>query len=81
MPRLAGVVATGAPYHVTQRGNLRRTIFEFAVYLRLLASNCESNSPSIRGFCFSYYLFLAHEVRRIVRVALTLVLGVLWIRT
>jgi len=55
MARLARVVATGFPHHVTQRGNARRTIFESdtdrLVYLNLLQSNCELHALSVLGFC------------------------------
>lgn len=55
MARLACVVATGVPHHVTQRGNARRLVFESdadrLVYLRLLESNCQLHALSVLGFC------------------------------
>ena len=55
MARLARVVTTGVPHHVTQRGNARRLVFESdadrLVYLRLLESNCQLHALSVLGFC------------------------------
>ena len=46
VPRIARVVAVGAPHHVTQRGNNRQKVFFSAadrgIYLSLLGSHCPS---------------------------------------
>ena len=55
MARMARVVATGVPHHVTQRGNSRRQVFETdsdrLVYLQLLRLNCQAHELSVLGFC------------------------------
>jgi putative transposase len=55
MARLARVVATDLPHHVTQRGNARQVIFgsdgDRLVYLQLLESNCQFHGLSMLGFC------------------------------
>ena len=55
MARLAGVVATHAPHHVTQRGNARQFIFESdpdrLVYLDLLRQHCRLHRLSLVGYC------------------------------
>jgi len=55
MARLARVVATGVPHHVTQRGSARRLIFDGdadrLVYLKLLAAECRLQKLSLLGFC------------------------------
>ena len=55
MPRLARVVATGLPHHVTQRGNYRQNVFssdtDRLTYLGLL---CEYSRPAglrLIGYC------------------------------
>ncbi|MGB0670344.1 MAG: transposase [Rhodospirillales bacterium] len=55
MARLARVVLSNIPHHVTQRGNGRaRTFFsdaDYAFYRDLLAEHCRQNEISILGWC------------------------------
>lgn len=55
MPRLARVLAVDTPYHVTQRGNARRAVFETdsdrLVYMSLLQEFARLHRLSILGYC------------------------------
>lgn len=55
VPRIARVVAVGAPHHVTQRGNNRQQVFFSAadrrVYLSLLGSHCRRWKLTLLGYC------------------------------
>src|SRR5271157_6014290 len=55
MPRLARVLAVDTPYHVTQRGNARRAVFETdsdrLVYLSLLQEFARLYRLNILGYC------------------------------
>src|SRR5579864_1606293 len=55
MARLARVVTTDIPYHITQRGNGRRLVFETdtdrLVYLQLLQCDCNRHGRSVVGYC------------------------------
>jgi putative transposase len=55
MARLARVVATGVPHHVTQRGNARQFVFEsdcdHLVYLDLLRQQCRRCNLALLGYC------------------------------
>ncbi|MGD0199717.1 MAG: transposase [Bryobacteraceae bacterium] len=55
MARLPRVVAAGAAHHITQRGNVRRTVFEtdsdHLVYLDLLRQFSSAYELSLVGYC------------------------------
>ena len=55
VPRIARVVAVGAPHHVTQRGNNRQKVFFSAadrrIYLLLLGSHCHRWKLTLLGYC------------------------------
>ena len=55
VPRIARVVAVGAPHHVTQRGNNRQKVFFSAadrgIYLSLLGSHCRRWKLTLLGYC------------------------------
>lgn len=55
MPRIARVVAVGAPHHVTQRGNNRQQVFfsqaDRRIYLALLRAQAERYKLDILGYC------------------------------
>ena len=55
MARLARVLAVDTPYHVTQRGNARRAVFETdsdrLVYMSLLQECARLHRLSILGYC------------------------------
>ena len=55
MARLARVLSTDTPHHVTQRGNARQLVFESdadrLVYLDLLRTNCQIQRLSLAGYC------------------------------
>ena len=55
MPRLARVVATGWPHHVTQRGNYRQNIFfsdgDRLTYLGLLSQYSRTARLRLIGYC------------------------------
>jgi len=55
MARLARVIATGVPHHITQRGNARRFILqteaERQVYLDRLRQSADLYSISVLGYC------------------------------
>ena len=55
MPRLARVLAIDTPYHVTQRGNARRAVFETdndrLVYMSLLQEFARLYRLDILGYC------------------------------
>ena len=55
MPRIARVVAVGAPHHVTQRGNNRQQVFysdyQRRSYLTLLADQATRHRLRILGYC------------------------------
>jgi putative transposase len=55
MARLARVLSVDTPFHVTQRGNARRLVFESDtdrfVYLGLLREHCEVQRLSMVGYC------------------------------
>ena len=55
MPRNARVIAPGLPYHVTQRGSNRQTVFfqiaDRKLYLRLLQENLKDAGVGILAYC------------------------------
>ena len=55
MPRIARVIATGYPHHITQRGNNRATVFfddeDRQTYLKLLAVYAEKHHFQIWAYC------------------------------
>jgi putative transposase len=55
MPRIARIVATGYPHHVTQRGNNRTTVFfddeDRQTYLKLLSLYSQKNHLRIWAYC------------------------------
>jgi putative transposase len=55
MARIARVIATGYPHHVTQRGNRRqRTFFndeDYAVYLELLSEWTRKHDVEVWAYC------------------------------
>ena len=55
MPRIARVIATGYPHHITQRGNNRATVFfddeDRQTYLKLLAGYAEKHHLQIWAYC------------------------------
>jgi putative transposase len=55
MPRIARVAVPEVPYHITQRGYGRRTVFyndaDRLTYLRLLASAAEEHCMKIQAYC------------------------------
>ena len=55
MARLARVVATGLPHHVTQRGNRRQRVFfdddDYRVYRALLAEGCRAAGVAVWAYC------------------------------
>ena len=55
MPRIARVIATGYPHHITQRGNNRATVFfddeDRQTYLKLLAIYSEKHHFQIWAYC------------------------------
>ena len=55
MPRIARVVATGTPHHVTQRGNGKQTVFDDAqdhyVYLKLLREYSRQYRLQVWAWC------------------------------
>ena len=55
MARLARVVATGLPHHVTQRGNRSQQVFfgdgDYAAYRDLLAESCRRAGVAVWAYC------------------------------
>lgn len=55
VPRIARVVAVGAPHHVTQRGNNRQQIFftdlDRRVYMTLLRQHAARHDLRVLGWC------------------------------
>ena len=55
MPRIARIIATGYPHHVTQRGNNRAVVFfdddDRQTYLNLLAVYAQRHSLHIWAYC------------------------------
>ena len=55
MPRIARVIATRYPHHITQRGNNRATVFfddeDRQTYLKLLAGYAEKHHLQIWAYC------------------------------
>ena len=55
MPRIARVVAVGAPHHVTQRGNNRQQVFftdlDRRVYVTLLPQQAARHDLRVLGWC------------------------------
>jgi len=55
MPRIARVIATGYPHHITQRGNNRATVFfddeDRQMYLKILAGYAEKHHIQIWAYC------------------------------
>jgi putative transposase len=55
MPRIARIIATGYPHHITQRGNNRATVFfddeDRQTYLKLLAGYTEKYHLQIWAYC------------------------------
>jgi putative transposase len=77
MARLARVVASEVPHHITQRGNARRVVFESAsdriVYLTLLRQSCIQDELSLLGYCLmSNHVHLIAVPRRPEAMAIAL---------
>jgi len=57
MSRIARIVLTGLPYHITQRGHGRQQVFfdggDHHLYLDLLRSNVASARPVVWAYCLS----------------------------
>jgi putative transposase len=55
MPRIARIIATGIPHHVTQRGNRRMETFfrddDYQAYLALMAEWCRKYNVTIWAYC------------------------------
>jgi putative transposase len=55
MPRISRAIATGYPYHITQRGNYRQTVFteaeDYAHYLELLVLYARRHDFQIWAYC------------------------------
>lgn len=55
MPRIARIIATGYPHHITQRGNNRATVFfddeDRQTYLKLLAGYAQKHHLQIWAYC------------------------------
>jgi putative transposase len=55
MPRIARIIATGYPHHITQRGNNRATVFfddeDRQTYLKLLTNYAQKNHLQIWAYC------------------------------
>lgn len=55
MPRIARIIATGYPHHITQRGNNRAMVFfddeDRQIYLKLLASYSQKHHFQIWAYC------------------------------
>jgi putative transposase len=55
MPRIARIIATNFPHHITQRGNNRATVFfddeDRLTYLRLLQMNARKHHLQIWAYC------------------------------
>jgi putative transposase len=55
MPRIARVAIEGLPYHITQRGNARQTVFstpeDYRLYLDLLRHHTRDTGLSLWGYC------------------------------
>jgi len=55
MPRIARIIATGYPHHVTQRGNNRATVIfddeDRKTYLKLLAIYSKKHNLQIWAYC------------------------------
>lgn len=55
MPRIARVVATGYPHHITQRGNYKQNTFtasaEYSRYLKWLDEYSRTNNLSLLAYC------------------------------
>jgi len=55
MTRIARVVVSGVPHHVTQRGNRRqRTFFsddDYEMYLRLMSASCAEHGVAVWAWC------------------------------
>lgn len=55
MPRIARIIATGYPHHITQRGNNRATVFfddeDRQTYLRLLSVYAQRHRLQIWAYC------------------------------
>ncbi len=55
MPRIARIIATGYPHHITQRGNNRATVFfddeDRNTYLKLLAGYSQKHHFEIWAYC------------------------------
>lgn len=55
MARIARVVITGLPHHITQRGNRRQQTFfnegDYAAYVELMAEWCKKEQVEIWSYC------------------------------
>ena len=55
MARIARVVASGYPHHVTQRGNRRQQTFfsedDYREYLRLMSASCARTGTEVWAYC------------------------------
>jgi putative transposase len=55
MSRLARLIVSGFPHHVTQRGNRRAPVFfedaDYALCRDLLAERCREASVACRAYC------------------------------
>lgn len=55
MPRIARIIATGYPYHITQRGNYQQSVFEtdddYLQYLKWLKTYSDKYAVDIWAYC------------------------------
>ena len=55
MPRIARIISTGYPHHITQRGNNRATVFfdddDRHLYLKLLGNYVQKHGVQIWAYC------------------------------
>ncbi|MEQ1949708.1 MAG: transposase, partial [Bryobacteraceae bacterium] len=55
MSRIARIVLTGVPYHITQRGNGRQQVFfddgDYGLYVDLLRENAAKAGFVLWGYC------------------------------
>lgn len=55
MPRIARIIVPGYPYHITQRGNCKQTVFkekiDYSTYLRLLEKYSSEYRLAILAYC------------------------------
>ncbi len=55
MPRMARIVVSGYPHHVTQRRNRRQAVFlandDWSIYLSLIHAACRSADTRVLAYC------------------------------